>query len=902
MPRVFVYDAPGYVGRNIAAAFIEAGYDVVGSVGDDPTGLPRGVAATAPVSDKEKVVELALSADVLVLSLSDRLDILSAIMLRLSLEIDRAIAEGEKIHQAGERHRPRTILGISSMLRTWANTTPRAGAKDLSPDDWSRRRPSVAFSEEHRAEMILLRANDHSVASRGGGRCVRAFALGTGLLYGNGESMEGLAPLFEQAYRAWLARFEEKRAKAVPGKASKAKGEGDASESGDEIAPLRAPLFRGRGVRNGLGSNQLPTMHVADLASTAVALAASSWATSPGGYVVCKDEGRLSAREILAALHAHFSVGGTGAVEAAPDAEVRRLQAGADRNGFRRAAALAADLPFRRAALPYLCAVRPGGDPARGSGPGAAGAVAPASGLGSVVEISWTSRYGFNAAAARRAAGRWMLRAGLAPLRVAVVGAPCAGKTTAAGRVAARFGLATFDPRAAAAALIAAAKEAVEAARAEAAEAAAAAAARGAPPAADGAPSDAADAAPPDAVAAAADAAADAAAAAVASRSPGLALGAALAADGAAADGAAGLRRRVISAQLDGASTTFAGCELSREEDQIVRFLGFVLDAPCETAEGWRGVFAREHVGARDAALGFDPLRPSCVVLLDESDDAALEARAAAAHKQQPRPGRTDPDGARARIAAWRGASASASGPLRAAVEAWDEGEGCACVLPAPAKERTDGAPLDDGAGDGAGGAPPPEDGASPEDRREAVLAECVRHAESRYLATTPPRFRRAFDPPIAVGRGESGASGEAAAGRPGDQGQGCPPDAADQGEGGAVGAAAAPDGADPPAGADARPAGHPSSAEDRSSAAGEAAERAAIEQRSRPQKQFLLDEIVPKLAQALHAAALAEPASDDVAARKDWDPVEFVAAWLERGADAPADVGAAERKVCSAE
>lgn len=256
---MFLVGASGFLGLAVAKAFVSAedeeGWEVTGTL-QAGAAKPKWVTHVVEPTDAELSAVVARSK-VIVLDLVTE----TALSERVLAVLAASQSEEEKV-----------VLGISSLM-TWARTSPPAleegeeGERELTEEEYKRRRPHVNFRDQHTLEKLLVRSKTESV---------RTHVVCAGLLYGGAEDV--LHPLFRLAW---------------------------------ENQPL--PLLS----LQGEGTNIVPTVHIDDLCSALLKLAESADAPA---YVVAVDEARnQTLGAITRAIAKHL---GTGEVVALSKDEV----------------------------------------------------------------------------------------------------------------------------------------------------------------------------------------------------------------------------------------------------------------------------------------------------------------------------------------------------------------------------------------------------------------------------------------------------------------------------------------------------------------------------------------------------------------------------------------------------
>ena len=286
--RVFVNNATGYVGQEVRQALCSEKHEVVGTVATeaDVAEASKDGAQNAfvPAADRAAAADLILSADVTVLSSEGSLD-----------EVQDALGVLEDAAADGT---PRQVVLISSVL-TWAR--PAAAARRPEPadvvdeDDAADAAEELAlggtneskgsegepdcflFESDHQlrapaSRFASLKAlEDQALALGRDGGAVQSCVVAAGLTYG------GLGGDFSVLLRdAWM---------------------GNDSSGADGASGLAIPSSG-----DASGSQQLPTIHVADLANV-VAKLVSNEAGFPSAYAVAVD-GASGADASLASITA----------------------------------------------------------------------------------------------------------------------------------------------------------------------------------------------------------------------------------------------------------------------------------------------------------------------------------------------------------------------------------------------------------------------------------------------------------------------------------------------------------------------------------------------------------------------------------------------------------------------
>ena len=155
----------------------------------------------------------------------------------------------------------RVVIGVSTIM-TWARTSPSPAEEEggeappLTEEEYKRRRPHVNFRDQHTLEKLLVRSGSESV---------RTAVVCAGLLYGGAEEL--FHPLFKAAWH-------------------------------NQPLPLLS--------LNGDGANILPTLHIADLCSVVLKVAAGEGPQ----YLVAVDQAReQTLRKVTDAIAKHLGTG-----------------------------------------------------------------------------------------------------------------------------------------------------------------------------------------------------------------------------------------------------------------------------------------------------------------------------------------------------------------------------------------------------------------------------------------------------------------------------------------------------------------------------------------------------------------------------------------------------------------
>eukprot|EP00753_Platysulcus_tardus_P020095 PLAT7740.1.p1 GENE.PLAT7740.1~~PLAT7740.1.p1 ORF type:complete len:825 (-),score=545.22 PLAT7740.1:6-2480(-) len=298
--RVFVHDLHSPLGRALAAAVVDSGEQLVGSVAAGQPTRVEGALDVLPVLAAADGGEEAVAA-------RERLD---AALLASDIVIWQALTDADGARAAvrllkRDKEARRTFVAISSVL-SWAKTAftleeDGDGSEAGGGDDWlpagglqesafRSRRASAAFLDGKALEATVLAAANDALAT---------VVVGAGILYGGGE--QRLRGLFR---RAWML---------------------------DE--PLQLPQLRSG------GKNLLPTVHVVDAARIALAAGRAAAAGDGDGavadgdgapavprYVLAVDHSRTTLRQLLTAISAEVGDGSLQLLSAEESEDVLLMQ------------------------------------------------------------------------------------------------------------------------------------------------------------------------------------------------------------------------------------------------------------------------------------------------------------------------------------------------------------------------------------------------------------------------------------------------------------------------------------------------------------------------------------------------------------------------------------------------
>lgn len=285
--KVFVSGGDDYIGKAVLRAWSAAeveGLELLSSVRGRREDAVKQAALGSPAA-----INLALSADVIIINLVGAIvegeAIVEALRAKLSTLAPLPEEEEEAPQDGDDDSVPiasvattleKTIVAISSTL-TWDRTTsiPQPFEESL----YKRRRPGMKGADVRDAEshvMSLARPD----------RGLRCHVIAAGLPYGEGEG-----PLFPLFRRAWM-NMDNYSSDSDP-------------NGGLPVPAIRVPD----------GTNAIPTVHVADLASFAVRVAQASAELQPeagsGEYFVAVDEGHDTLLDVCTAISRALGCGGT---------------------------------------------------------------------------------------------------------------------------------------------------------------------------------------------------------------------------------------------------------------------------------------------------------------------------------------------------------------------------------------------------------------------------------------------------------------------------------------------------------------------------------------------------------------------------------------------------------------
>ncbi|KAG8465701.1 hypothetical protein KFE25_003008 [Diacronema lutheri] len=251
---ILVLGAGGFVGSAIAKAFVtaedEEGWEVTGTLRAG-TAKPKWITHVIEPVDTA-LLEAIKRSSVIVLDLVSE-PVASEQVLQLLATL---AADG-----GDESDAERVVIGVSTIM-TWARTSPSPAEEEggeappLTEEEYKRRRPHVNFRDQHTLEKLLVRSGSESV---------RTAVVCAGLLYGGAEEL--FHPLFKAAWH-------------------------------NQPLPLLS--------LNGDGANILPTLHIADLCSVVLKVAAGEGPQ----YLVAVDQAReQTLRKVTDAIAKHLGTG-----------------------------------------------------------------------------------------------------------------------------------------------------------------------------------------------------------------------------------------------------------------------------------------------------------------------------------------------------------------------------------------------------------------------------------------------------------------------------------------------------------------------------------------------------------------------------------------------------------------